>query len=357
MKEISAGGVVYRCHQGEFQLLLIEDRFGHITFPKGKQEKNETKEMNALREIYEETGIQGKIVKPIMEINYEYQHPIRGKVEKEVTYFLVEALSGNETPQLEEIQDATWYSLNVAKKLHAEKGYENNDIVLKKAIEMLEGGVVLPKNLASMIDHTLLKPEATREQIEQLCQEAKRFQFASVCVNPYWVKFVSEQLQGSKVKVCTVIGFPLGATTTESKAFETKQAVADGADELDMVINIGALRSGELQVVKEDIQAVVAAANGKTVKVILETGLLTAEEIRTASRLSQEAGANFVKTSTGFGPGGATVETVRIMRETAGKSMGVKASGGIRDLKTAQAMVEAGASRIGTSASVKIIQE
>ncbi|MGA9174921.1 MAG: deoxyribose-phosphate aldolase [Thermoactinomyces sp.] len=211
------------------------------------------------------------------------------------------------------------------------------------------------KELAAMIDHTLLKPEATLEQIRVLCEEAKQYHFASVCVNPYWVKEAAKLLSGTDVKVCTVVGFPLGATTSETKAFETKDAIKNGADEIDMVINIGALKSGDLETVKRDIEAVVKAAEGKLVKVILETGLLTDEEIVEASKLAKEAGAHFVKTSTGFGKGGATVEAVQLMRETVGSGLGVKASGGIRDQETAQKMVGAGANRIGASASVAIV--
>jgi deoxyribose-phosphate aldolase len=209
--------------------------------------------------------------------------------------------------------------------------------------------------IASIIDHTLLKPEATSDQIDQLCQEAAEHGFASVCVNPYWVARAAERLKGTGVKVCTVVGFPLGATTKEAKAFETKQAIQNGASEIDMVMNIGALKSGDLEAVREDIQAVVEAADGLLVKVILETGLLNDEEIRVASEKAKAAGAHFVKTSTGFGHGGATVEAVRIMREAVGREMGVKASGGIRDLETAQRMVEAGATRIGASSSVAIV--
>lgn len=214
----------------------------------------------------------------------------------------------------------------------------------------------MTQSIASMIDHTLLKADATKEQIQKLCQEARENQFASVCVNAYWVPYVAEQLEGSQVMVCTVVGFPLGATTTETKAFETKQAVENGADEIDMVLNIGALRSGDTQKVSEDIRVVVQAAGGKTVKVILEVGLLSEEEIRVASKLSKEAGAHFVKTSTGFGAGGATVEAIRVMRETVGEGFGVKASGGVRDRETADAMIQAGATRIGASASVAIVQ-
>lgn len=209
--------------------------------------------------------------------------------------------------------------------------------------------------LARMIDHTLLKPEATASQVEKLCDEAKEYQFASVCVNPGWVPLCAERLQGTAVKVCTVVGFPLGATTPAAKALETGEAVENGAEEIDMVINIGALKSGELEWVKQDIAGVVAAAKGKLVKVIIETCLLTDEEKVTVCRLAKEAGADFVKTSTGFSTGGATEADIALMRRTVGPDMGVKASGGIRDTATAEAMVKAGATRIGASASIAIV--
>jgi deoxyribose-phosphate aldolase len=212
-------------------------------------------------------------------------------------------------------------------------------------------------NIASLIDHTLLKAEATAPQIEQLCKEAAEYNFASVCVNPAWVSLAAKQLENSEVKVCTVIGFPLGAATSETKAFETSDAIEKGAGEIDMVLNIGALKSGLEDVVKSDVEAVVAAAKGKAiVKVILEVCLLTDEEIQLASRLSKEAGADFVKTSTGFSTGGATVEAVRLMRETVGPELGVKASGGVRSLEDVEQMVEAGATRIGASSGVQIMQ-
>ncbi|RXT14818.1 deoxyribose-phosphate aldolase [Ammoniphilus sp. CFH 90114] len=212
------------------------------------------------------------------------------------------------------------------------------------------------KPLNEYIDHTLLKPEVTREQIIQLCQEAKEHKFAAVCVNPVWVGLCGEQLAGTKVQVATVVGFPLGANTSEVKAYETKQAVEQGATEIDMVLNVGALKSQDLEWVKNDVAAVVDAAKGKAiVKVILETGLLTEEEIAQASRLSVEAGAHFVKTSTGFGPGGATVPHIKLMRSIVGPEIGVKASGGVRDYETAKAMIEAGATRIGASAGIAIV--
>lgn len=211
-------------------------------------------------------------------------------------------------------------------------------------------------DLARLIDHTLLKPEATQEQIAVLCLEAVEHNFCSVCINPYWVSIVANLLQGSPVKVCTVIGFPLGATTTRTKALEAEEAIAQGANEVDMVLNVGAFKSGAYDLVINDIKAVVRSAQGKAiVKVILETGLLNETEKIKASELSVEAGANFVKTSTGFGPGGATVEDISLMRRTVGPEIGVKASGGVRDYDTAVAMIIAGASRIGTSSGVKII--
>ncbi|UZH05709.1 deoxyribose-phosphate aldolase [Heyndrickxia coagulans] len=212
-------------------------------------------------------------------------------------------------------------------------------------------------NLAAYIDHTLLKPEATEKDILKLTAEAAQYHFASVCIHPYWVKLAAKELAGTGVKVCTVIGFPLGATTSETKAFETKKAIEDGAEEMDMVINIGALKSGDIEAVEADIRAVVEAAQGKLVKVIIETCLLTNEEKELACRLSVKAGAHFVKTSTGFSTGGATVEDVKLMRQTVGDKAGVKASGGIHTKAEAEAMIEAGATRIGASSGVKIVSE
>lgn len=213
------------------------------------------------------------------------------------------------------------------------------------------------KNIASYIDHTLLKAESTKEQVIQICKEAAEYEFASVCINPSYIETAAAELKDSKVKVCTVIGFPLGASTSASKAFETKDAIEKGAEEIDMVVNIGAIKSGDHELVKNDIAAVVEAAKGKAiVKVIIEASLLTDEEKVLASRLSKEAGADFVKTSTGFSTGGATVADVKLMRETVGADLGVKASGGVRSLEDVEAMIEAGASRIGASSGVQIMQ-
>jgi len=212
-------------------------------------------------------------------------------------------------------------------------------------------------NTARYVDHTLLKPNATQDEIAKLCEEARQFCFASVCVNPSYVALASQYLRGSGVKVCTVVGFPLGSTTPTVKAIEARDAIANGADEIDMVINIGALKSGNDVMVYDDIKAVREATRGKVLKVILETSLLSNEEKVRASVASKKAGADFVKTSTGFAGGGATVEDVRLMRETVGPLMGVKASGGIRDAKMASDMIAAGATRLGTSASVAIVTD
>lgn len=217
------------------------------------------------------------------------------------------------------------------------------------------GGVVDAADVGARIDHTLLKPTATSDEIRELCKEAREHQFASVCVNPHFVPLSAELLRGSPVKVCTVVGFPLGATTTFTKAAETKEAVANGADEIDMVINIGALKNGEDHLVEEDMAAVVRAASGRVTKAIFETALLSDDEVVRACRMAKRAGLDYVKTSTGFGPGGATVHHVTLMRQTVGRSMGVKASGGVRDLEGAREMIQAGATRIGASASVKIV--
>lgn len=211
--------------------------------------------------------------------------------------------------------------------------------------------------LAKMIDHTLLRADATQSEMAKLTEEAKQYQFASVCVNPGWVAYAAEQLQGTGVDICTVIGFPLGASTSETKAFETKDAIAKGATEVDTVINISALKDGKDDYVEQDIRVVVEAAAGKAlVKVIIEACLLTDEEKVRACQAAVRAGADFVKTSTGFSTGGATPEDIALMRRTVGPDVGVKASGGVRSLKDMQKMIEAGATRIGASSGVKIMQ-
>ena len=216
-----------------------------------------------------------------------------------------------------------------------------------------------PVSVASMIDHTLLKPDATRAQIEELCREAAQFKFATVCVNPTWVATCARLLVGSGVDVCSVVGFPLGATTGDVKGYETRRAIFDGAREIDMVINIGALKSNDLRTVERDIEAVATPCRdaGALSKVIIEAALLTDEEKITACTIAKAAGADYVKTSTGFGPGGATAADVALMRRVVGADMGVKAAGGVRDLEGLRAMIAAGASRVGASAGVRIVQQ
>ena len=213
------------------------------------------------------------------------------------------------------------------------------------------------RTIARIIDHTLLKPEAIRAEVEQLCEEARQYGFASVCVNPYWVPLAVSILAGSGVKTCTVVGFPLGATSTESKVAEARIAIAAGAREIDMVMNIGALCGGEAKAVEDDIRAVAEATHsgGATLKVIIETALLNREQMILACQLAKSADADFVKTSTGFSKSGATAADVALMRQTVGPDLGVKASGGVRSLEDLQAMVAAGATRIGTSSGIKIV--
>ena len=215
------------------------------------------------------------------------------------------------------------------------------------------------RGVAGLIDHTLLKPDATASDIDQLCREAAEWKFATVCVNPTWVAHAAGRLRGSGVGVCSVVGFPLGATTPDVKQYEARRAMFDGATEIDMVINVGSLKSGDVRLVTDDIRAVVGACAERAVtsKVIIETALLTDEEKVTACTLAKAAGADFVKTSTGFGPGGATAADVALMRKAVGDELGVKASGGVRDLQQLQAMVAAGATRIGASAGVRILKE
>lgn len=213
--------------------------------------------------------------------------------------------------------------------------------------------------VAGLIDHTLLKPDATAADIEKLCREAAEFHFATVCVNPTWVAFCARLLRGSGVGVCSVVGFPLGATTPDVKQYETRRVIFDGATEVDMVLNVGTLKSGDLRLVEQDIEAVTnpCRQSGVVSKVIIEAALLTDEEKVTASTLTKAAGADFVKTSTGFGPGGATIADVMLMRRVVGDTVGVKAAGGVRDLEQMRAMVAAGATRVGASAGVRIVKE
>lgn len=215
------------------------------------------------------------------------------------------------------------------------------------------------REVAGLIDHTLLKPDATANDIDRLCREAAEFHFATVCVNPTWVAFCARLLRGTGVGVCSVVGFPLGASTPDTKQYETRRAIFDGATEIDMVLNVGSLKSGDLRLVEQDIEGVTSACRdaGVVSKVIIEAALLTDEEKVTASTLTKAAGADFVKTSTGFGPGGATIGDVMLMRRVVGDTIGVKAAGGVRDLEQMRAMVAAGATRVGASAGVRIVKE
>ena len=244
----------------------------------------------------------------------------------------------------------------------AEKCARKTRLVVDAGAARISAGPAVQQveaDIAALIDHTLLKPEASRDEITKLCREAARFGFASVCINPWYVALAAELLRGTEVKVCTVVGFPLGATLPQVKVYETEEAIKVGAQEIDMVQNVGALKSGQDDVVERDIQGVVTAAHrgGAICKVILETALLTIEEKVRACLAAKRAGADFVKTSTGFGPAGATAEDVALMRTVVGEGMGVKAAGGVRSLDDLQKMVHAGATRIGASASVKILEQ
>lgn len=243
--------------------------------------------------------------------------------------------------------------------VHNQEGVRN---IISNGADRISAGVGVrsgsfDESIARMIDHTLLKPEATKQQVEELCAEAKQYSFASVCINPSYVKLCAQLLRDTTVKVCTVIGFPLGATSTQAKSFEAEQAIRDGAREVDMVINVGMLKSGEYDFVERDIAAVTSTAHKFDVltKVIIETGLLTDEEKVKACILAKRAKADFVKTSTGFAKGGATAGDIALMRRVVGPDLGVKASGGVRTLEQAKALIESGADRIGASASVKIV--
>ncbi|GAP15744.1 deoxyribose-phosphate aldolase [Longilinea arvoryzae] len=276
-------------------------------------------------------------------------------ITREVLVAMVEQKARAALPQGQQCK------LNCAEGLCVKTCFDRAGMVVSAGAERLSstlGGVPHDLNLAGLIDHTLLKPDATPDQIAQLCFEARKYGFASVCVNPTWVPLCAQLLQGSQAKVCTVIGFPLGATASAVKVFETQNAIDHGATEIDMVLNIGALKARDLDLVAKDIRGVVNAAHsrGPIVKVILETVLLTDEEKTIACLIAKEAGADFVKTSTGFSSGGATVHDVALMRRVVGPEMGVKASGGVRTFEDAEKMVQAGATRIGASAGVKIIQ-
>jgi deoxyribose-phosphate aldolase len=282
-------------------------------------------------------------------------------VEQLVEIITHEVLAVMLEQQEKKAQDGVVCKFECAESQCVHTCFDESGQVVSAGAERLSSTIgVIPQDasLAGMIDHTLLKPDATEDQIAQLCFEARKYGFASVCVNPAWVELCAKLLQGSEVKVCTVIGFPLGATSPEVKQFETKDAIENGAREIDMVINIGALKARDLDLVARDISGVVQASHaaGAIVKVIIEAVLLTDEDKTIACLLSKEAGADFVKTSTGFASGGATVADVALMRRVVGPEMGVKAAGGVRSYEDAENMIKAGATRLGASAGVKILQ-
>jgi len=285
-----------------------------------------------------------KLVESIVEI-----------ITREVLLAMAESGATNKNP------DGSFCVVEVAEGMKVKTCFDNAGHVIGAGAERLSSTLgLIPDdlNLARKIDHTLLKPDATPDQIAQLCFEARKYGFASVCVNPAWIKLCSEMLKGSDVKVCSVVGFPLGATPPEVKVFETQKVLEDGANEIDMVINIGALKAHDHDLVARDIRGIVETAHkaGALVKVIIEAALLTDEEKVIACLLSKEAGADFVKTSTGFSSGGATIHDVELMRRTVGPEMGVKAAGGVRTREDAENMVKAGATRLGASAGIKIVQ-
>ena len=287
--------------------------------------------------------------------------PDKKTVEKLVEIITREVLLAMIEKEAMEYPPGASCTVEIAEGIKVKTCFDNAGHVISAGAERLTSTLgIIPedKSLARTIDHTLLKPDATADQIAQLCFEARKYHFASVCVNPTNVKLCTDLLSGSDVKVCTVIGFPLGATSTEVKAFETQNAIDHGATEIDMVINIGALKAGDNDLVARDIREVVKVAHkaGAIVKVIIETALLTDEEKVVACLLAKEAGADFVKTSTGFSSGGATVHDVALMRRTVGPELGVKAAGGIHSQEEAQQLIAAGATRLGASAGVKIIQ-
>ena len=355
MKEISAGGVVYRqSANGRYEIQMIRDRYGKMTLAKGKMEAGETIEQTALREIVEETGAVGNIVAPLAVIEYDYQHPQHGLVNKEVHYFLVVCVGGETQVQVEEIHDVHWLDAQTAWRLQVHEGYDNNDQILRAALLRLNA-MSAGQFLACYIDHTILKADVGPQQIEQLCLEARAHAFYSVCVHTGWVKQCQTMLSNSSIQIAAVCGFPFGADATLLKAREAAWSAEQGASEIDMVLPVGQLLAGNHTYVEQDIREVVKAAGGKLVKVIMETGYLNDEQKRLACQLSEAAGAHYVKTSTGFGPGGATIVDIALMRAAVGSRLGVKASGGVRDLQTAEAMIQAGATRIGTSSGIAIV--
>jgi len=356
-----AGGLVVRLTEvGALEVLLIDDRFGYVTLPKGHVEPGEVHPQAAVREIQEETGILCRLLAPLAMVRYAFRDPgATHVIEKEAWYYLALAVSGTVTPQIEEVTEARFLSLEEARVQVAKNGYANNHEVFSRGFDMAQAWARKEHlDLAGRIDHTLLRPEATPQDVARLCEEARAFGFASVCVQPSYVTQAKAVLTGTDIKVCTVIGFPHGATTTVAKVAEARDALDNGAVELDMVAAIGRICAGDYAYVEQDVRAVVDVARtvpGAIVKVILETGLLDPLQQRLAAQAAQRGGADFVKTSTGFAGSGATIEAVQTLRAAVGEGVSVKASGGIRTRADALAMLAAGAARIGASAGERLL--
>jgi len=390
MRELSAGGVVYRRHGNRTEILLIRDRFGKISFPKGKMEPGETPEQTALREILEETGIAGTIEAPLPGTEFDFQKESGEIVHKVVRFFLVRATGGSLRAREGEIAGAAWHSPAEAWRLQLREGYEGNNEALERALALLgagpgggpaadsgqtpegdpadgtgdrgaadgmAGGGPLAENRFSVwrpgdppapfVELALLKADARPADIDRLCGEAAARRFRAVCVGGGWVRRCRERLTGTGVRVCAAVGFPLGAAATRVKAFEAAAAVEDGASEIDVVISVGRLLEGDYEAVGRDLAAVVQAVQGGAlVKAVLETGLLTDKLKVEACRLAEAAGADFVRTSTGFVPVGDLEADVRLLRSAVPPGLGVKAAGGVRGPDAARRLLLAGANRI-----------
>jgi len=390
MRELSAGGIVYRRDGNRTEILLIRDRFGKISFPKGKMEPGETPEQTALREILEETGIAGTIEAPLPGTEFDFRKESGETVHKVVRFFLVRATGGSLRAREGEIAGAAWHSPADAWRLQLREGYEGNNEALERALALLgegpEGGPAADAggvagsdpaygtagagaadevsgegppaasrfpvwrpgdSLAPFVEHALLKADARPGDIDRLCEEAAARRFHAVCVGGGWVRRCRERLTGTGVKVCAVVGFPLGAAATRVKAFEAAAAVEDGAAEIDVVISVGRLLEEDFEAVSRDLAAVVQAVQGGAlVKAVLETGLLTDKLKVEACRLAEAAGADFVRTSTGFVPVGNLEADVRLLRSALPPGLGVKAAGGVRGPDAAGRLLLAGANRI-----------
>jgi len=368
MRELSAGGVVYRQNGDRTEILLIRDRFGRISFPKGKMEPGETTEQTALREILEETGITGTIEASLPGTEFDFRKESGETVHKEVSFFLVRATGGSLRAREGEIAGAAWHSPEDAWRIQLREGYEGNTEALRRALTLL-GADPAPESresrfplwrpgdpLAPFMEQALLKADARGADIDRLCEEAAARRFHAVCVGGGWVRRCRERLTGTGVKVCAVVGFPLGAAATRAKAFEAAAAVEDGAAEIDVVLSVGRLLEGDYEAVSRDLGAVVQAVQGGAlVKAVLETGFLTDRLKVEACRLAEAAGADFVRTSTGFGPAGDPEADVRLLRSAVSPGIGVKAAGGVGSPDLARRLLLAGANRIECDNGVTVV--